>query len=113
MLGFVLTARERRVLLFLFILLFSGILIEHHSKVNTASSGRVVISQSSLTQKININSDSIEELAGLSGIGSKKAADIISFRKTYGDFRSFDDIAKVKGIGSVTVNKNRDKISFE
>ncbi|MDD5081580.1 MAG: ComEA family DNA-binding protein [Candidatus Omnitrophica bacterium] len=113
MFGFVLTARERRVLLFLFISLFSGILIEHHSKINTVSTGSVVLSQSSSTSKININSDSIEELAGLSGIGSKKAVDIISFRKVHGDFQSFDDITKVKGIGAATVDKNRDKISFK
>jgi competence protein ComEA len=49
--------------------------------------------------KININTASIDELKNLTGIGEKKAKDIISYREKNGNFNSIEDIMKVSGIG--------------
>ncbi len=49
--------------------------------------------------KININTASEEELKNLSGIGEKKAKDIISYRDKNGPFNTIEDIMKVNGIG--------------
>ena len=49
--------------------------------------------------KININTASLDELKNLTGIGEKKAKDIISYREKSGKFNSIEDIMKVSGIG--------------
>ena len=49
--------------------------------------------------KININTASLDELKNLTGIGEKKAKDIISYREKSGNFNSIEDIMKVSGIG--------------
>jgi len=61
--------------------------------------------------KININTASAAELDdALSGIGTKKAATIIEFRKTHGAFRSIEDIKEVPGIGEKLFQRNKDRI---
>lgn len=49
--------------------------------------------------KVNINTASIDELKNLTGIGDKKAKDIISYREKNGNFNTIEDIMKVSGIG--------------
>ena len=49
--------------------------------------------------KININNASIDDLKNLTGIGEKKAKDIISYRDKNGSFNTIEDIMKVNGIG--------------
>ncbi len=58
-------------------------------------------------QTININSATAKQLAKLNSIGLKKAQQIIEYRKLHGQFSSVDDLAKVKGIGKSTIEKNR------
>jgi comEA protein len=60
--------------------------------------------------KININTASLTELMKLNGIGEKRAADIIEYRNTHGDFENIDDIMKVKGIKQGIFSKIRDDI---
>ena len=49
--------------------------------------------------RININTASIDELKNLTGIGEKKAKDIITYREKNGGFNTIEDIMKVNGIG--------------
>ncbi|MGI1669201.1 MAG: helix-hairpin-helix domain-containing protein [Neptuniibacter sp.] len=70
------------------------------------------ISLSSLAG-VDINSASAEQLAkNLNGVGPAKAAAIVAYRDTHGPFESVDQLAKVKGIGSGTVEKNRQVIEL-
>jgi len=60
---------------------------------------------------VNINQADAKLLATLDGVGPQKAAAIVAYRDANGPFRSVDDLAKVKGIGAATVDKNRSMIS--
>ena len=59
---------------------------------------------------ININTDDIQELIKLKGIGEKKAEAIIAWRKENGDFKTVDQLLEVKGIGEATLSANRENI---
>ena len=60
---------------------------------------------------VNINTATAEEIAAtLNGVGLSKAEEIVRYRETNGAFAHADELAKVKGVGLKTVDKNRDKI---
>ena len=63
--------------------------------------------------KVNINTANFDVLAvGITGIGESKAKAIVAYRKENGKFHSIDDLAKVKGVGIKTVEKNRHNITL-
>lgn len=61
--------------------------------------------------KIDINTAEAEELTRLSGIGEKRAADIITYREANGGFSCIEDIMKVSGIGEKTFEKIKEEIT--
>ena len=63
-------------------------------------------------EKININTASAEELDRLPGIGKAKAKAIIDYRTQNGDFKSLEDIQKVKGIKTGEFGKLKDYIKL-
>ena len=48
---------------------------------------------------VNINTAGVEELMTLSGIGKKRAEDIIAYREMNGPFSSTEELMNVSGIG--------------
>ena len=60
---------------------------------------------------VNINSATQSELEMLQGIGPAKARAIIEYREQNGSFNSINDLRKVKGIGSETINQLGDNIT--
>ena len=68
--------------------------------------------QSQLTNLININTATQTELESLSGIGPEYAKRIIQYRLKNGPFEKIEDIQDVKGIGPVTFEKIRSKITI-
>ena len=61
--------------------------------------------------RVNINTADAATLDRvLLNVGPSKAAAIVAYRKEHGAFRSADELAKVKGIGLSTVEKNADRI---
>ncbi|WP_395143106.1 ComEA family DNA-binding protein [Moraxella atlantae] len=60
---------------------------------------------------INLNTASEAELVQLDGIGASKAQAIILYREQIAPFVSVDELARVKGIGKATVDKNRNRLS--
>jgi len=87
---------------------------ENSSTENTDSSANSVTSQvSTTTEKININQADLTELQKLTGVGQKKAQDIIDFRTKNGDFKSLEDLGKVSGFGDKTLEKLKDELCFE
>ncbi|GAA0856867.1 ComEA family DNA-binding protein [Aliiglaciecola litoralis] len=61
------------------------------------------------SQKVNVNTASIEQLQRLPGIGAKKAAEIVAFRNANGEFSTLQDLKKVKGIGLRMIEKLQDE----
>lgn len=59
---------------------------------------------------VNINTAGEAELVSLHGIGSNKAQAIILYREMFGNFKSIDELTKVKGIGIKTIEKNRSRL---
>ena len=62
---------------------------------------------------ININRATEAELVALDGVGSSKAQAIILYRETFGGFKTVDELTKVKGIGTKTIEKNRRRLSVQ
>ncbi|MFA9414825.1 helix-hairpin-helix domain-containing protein [Streptococcus sp. E29BA] len=70
-------------------------------------------SETSSTQKINLNTADEAQLQTITGIGAKKAKDIITHRETVGRFSSVDDLKQVAGIGQKTIDKISSEITVD
>ncbi|HFH9837461.1 TPA: helix-hairpin-helix domain-containing protein [Streptococcus suis] len=76
----------------------------------TASSA---MSQEEKTTKVNLNTATEADLQTISGIGAKRAADIIAYREANGGFESVDDLNNVSGIGDKTMESIRPYVTVE
>ena len=68
------------------------------------------ISEAGVPNKINLNQADATQLQQVSGIGPKKAADIIDYRQKDGPFKSVDELTNVNGIGEKTLANIRDEL---
>ena len=59
------------------------------------------------TTPVNLNTATSEELQQVPGIGPVNAEKILQMRKTYGPFKSVDDLRAIKGIGPKRLEKMR------
>lgn len=68
----------------------------------------------SFAAALNINSATAKQIADvMTGIGPAKAAAIVKEREANGKFKSLEDIARVRGIGTATIDKNRERITVK
>jgi competence protein ComEA len=65
---------------------------------NNAGENKGVIPVDASGQLVNINTADKTELMELPGIGEAKAASIIEYRKTSGEFQKIEDLMKIPGI---------------
>lgn len=79
------------------------------AKANSSSSKS---SKSRFTGVININRATKAEFDSLAGIGPVIANRIINYRNTNGPFLALDDLLKVSGIGSKTLERIRPRLSL-
>jgi comEA protein len=74
----------------------------------------MLFSQSSLATKkkppdrpVNLNTATSEQLQQVPGIGPATAGKILQMRKTYGPFKSVDDLLAIRGLGAKRLEKMR------
>lgn len=97
------TAEEKRIILFLLLLAFSGLAINSLVKINSRIE-RIVYPQVQLA-KVNLNRVGLEELTGLKCIPEKLARRVIEYRNLRQQFTSLEELKDVKGIGEKRYEK--------
>lgn len=65
------------------------------------------------TSLVNLNTATEADLQTISGIGAKRATDIIAYREANGGFKSVDDLNNVSGIGDKTMESIRPYVTVE
>lgn len=56
---------------------------------------------------VNLNTATSEQLQQVPGIGPATAGKILQMRKTYGPFKSVDDLLAIRGLGAKRLEKMR------
>jgi comEA protein len=64
------------------------------------------------TEKINLNSATVEQLESLPGVGPAMAKTIVEHRTKVGKFNRIEEIMKVKGIGEKKFQKIKDRLTI-
>lgn len=62
---------------------------------------------------VDINTANQTDLETVKGLGPVKAKAIIEYREKYGEFKSIEDLVKVKGIGPGTLKKLGNQVSIQ
>jgi competence protein ComEA len=65
--------------------------------------------QTKVLKQVNINkADAVTIATTVKGFGPKRAEAIVKYRKEKGNFKTVDDLQKVRGIGAKFMERNRD-----
>lgn len=86
---------------------------ENVAPTTTNSQANGSAQQKESSDKINLNTATLAELQTISGIGAKRAQDIIDYRDANGGFSSVDDLANVSGIGEKTLEKLKSEVTVD
>ena len=62
---------------------------------------------------VNLNTATEADFQTISGIGQKRAQDIIAYREANGRFKSVDELKNVSGIGAKTLEKLKEYVTVE
>lgn len=71
-----------------------------------------IVSDSTISSKISLNTATIEELMTLPGIGEAKAKAIISYRDEVGSFKNIEELKEVEGIGDTLFDQIKENITI-
>jgi len=77
---------------------------------NTSASSATSQAKSGL---VNLNTATEADFQTISGIGQKRAQDIIAYREANGKFKSVDDLKNVTGIGAKTLEKLKEYVTVD
>lgn len=114
---FNLSTRERFIILFLIAVLLIGLLVMLCQKSNSVIDVKIRAfdyeGTSSDIRRININEADEAALMNLPGVGKTLAGRIVEYRKRFGNFRSIEEVKKVRGIKKNLFDKIKDNITVE
>lgn len=65
------------------------------------------------SKAVDLNTATEAQLKSIKGIGDAKAKAIVEYRTKNGNFKSVDDLAKVKGFGKKTVEQIKDLVTVK
>ncbi|HFR3339535.1 TPA: helix-hairpin-helix domain-containing protein [Streptococcus suis] len=86
---------------------------ENISVVASTTTSSAMSQEEKNTSLVNLNTATEADLQTISGIGAKRAADIIAYREANGGFKSVDDLNNVSGIGDKTMESIRPYVTVE
>ncbi|HEP1785547.1 TPA: helix-hairpin-helix domain-containing protein [Streptococcus suis] len=86
---------------------------ENISVVTSTTASSAMSQEEKNTSLVNLNTATEADLQTISGIGAKRAADIIAYREANGGFKSVDDLNNVSGIGDKTMESIRPYVTVE
>ncbi|HFI0067795.1 TPA: helix-hairpin-helix domain-containing protein [Streptococcus suis] len=86
---------------------------DENISVVTSTTASSAMSQEGNESKVNLNTATEADLQTISGIGAKRAADIVAYREANGGFKSVDDLNNVSGIGDKTMESIRPYVTVE
>lgn len=110
---FLLTPHERKVLLFVGTLILCGAALKFFNvKANSCSESASVQSRPASIDAFDINTVSQQDLETIPGIGPHIARRIIEYRSQNGEFKTLEDLKKVKGIGDKKLQTIKNYITF-
>jgi len=116
---FSLTHQERKVLIFIGILILAGSILRI---LNLNAIGEdlpcdrdkaVIFENTNLSGPVNINAAFSKDLESIPGIGEVIARRIIDYRNQFGPFGDLEDLKKVKGIGDKKVEAIKKCVTFQ
>ncbi|HEL2056061.1 TPA: helix-hairpin-helix domain-containing protein [Streptococcus suis] len=86
---------------------------ENISVVASTTASSAMSQEEKSTSQVNLNTATEADLQTISGIGAKRAADIIAYREANGGFKSVDDLNNVSGIGDKTMESIRPYVTVD
>ncbi|CYW82372.1 helix-hairpin-helix domain-containing protein [Streptococcus suis] len=86
---------------------------ENISVVTSTTVSSAMPPEEKSTSLVNLNTATEADLQTISGIGAKRATDIIAYREANGGFKSVDDLNNVSGIGDKTMESIRPYVTVE
>lgn len=114
---FNLSKRERFIVLFLIAFLVAGSAITLYRKSNSVVDVKIRAFDyedlSGSVKKININNADESVLMRLPGVGKALAGRIVEYRNRQGNFRSIEEIKKIKGVKESLFVRIKDNITIE
>ena len=82
----------------------SSPLIEKSNMVQQAEA-KLSVGGAAVSERLNVNKATLEQLVAIKGIGPSKAAAIIKYRSDIGGFADIEELIEVKGIGQKALAK--------
>lgn len=86
---------------------------ENISVVASTTTSSAMSQEEKNTSRVNLNTATEADLQTISGIGAKRATDIIAYREANGGFKSVDDLNNVSGIGDKTMESIRPYVTID
>ncbi|HEL2411625.1 TPA: helix-hairpin-helix domain-containing protein [Streptococcus suis] len=86
---------------------------ENISVVASTTASSAMSQEEKNTSLVNLNTATEADLQTISGIGAKRATDIIAYREANGGFKSVDDLNNVSGIGDKTMESIRPYVTVD